>query len=129
MTSLHKTYRDVAKRHGIANIDFIRTYAGLGCLGKSDFEAVEQARHDPYFKTAMGIKQSHSSARLRQHFDEDAINLLPLLSSANVGFLQNASIPLTGLSIVHIPLDMDIFPLDNSDTKKKCFQLVRYLKQ
>lgn len=77
MTSLHKTSRDIAKRHGIANIDLIRTYLGLVCLGKSDFEAVEQARHDPYFKAAMGIKQSPSSARLRQRFDEDAVNLLP----------------------------------------------------
>lgn len=119
MTSLHKTSRDVAKRHGIANIDLIRTYVGLVCLGKSDFEAVEQARHDPYFKAAMGIKQSPSSARLRQRFDEDAVNLLPLLSSASVEFLQNASIPLTELSTGHIPLDMDVFPMDNSDTKKE----------
>lgn len=119
MTSLHKTSRDVAKRHGIANIDLIRTYTGLVCLGKSDFEAVEQARNDPYFKAAMGIKQSPSSARLRQRFDEDAVNLLPLLSSASVEFLQNASVPLTGLSTGHIPLDMDVFPMDNSDTKKE----------
>ena len=40
MTTFHKTSRYVAKRHGIANIDHIRTYMGLVCLGKSDFEAV-----------------------------------------------------------------------------------------
>ena len=40
MTSLHKTSRDLAKRRGIANIDLIRTYLGLVCLGKRDFEAV-----------------------------------------------------------------------------------------
>ncbi|MCB5160305.1 IS1380 family transposase, partial [Marinomonas sp. E8] len=39
-TSLAKTSRSVVKRHGIANIDLIRTYLGLICLGKSDFEAV-----------------------------------------------------------------------------------------
>ena len=40
MTSLHKTSRDLAKRHGITNIDLMRTYLGLVCLGKSDFDAV-----------------------------------------------------------------------------------------
>lgn len=35
MTSLHKTSRDVAKRHGVANIDLIRMYVGVICSGKS----------------------------------------------------------------------------------------------
>jgi hypothetical protein len=35
MTSLAKTSRAIVKRHGIANIDLIRTYLGLICLGKS----------------------------------------------------------------------------------------------
>src|SRR5690554_6670683 len=82
MTSLAKTSRTIVKRHGISNIDLIRTYLGLICLGKSDFEAVEQTRHDDFFKAAMGIKQSPSSARLRQRFDEDAQALIPLLDEA-----------------------------------------------
>ncbi|WP_291819426.1 hypothetical protein [Marinobacter sp.] len=32
-------------------------------------------RRDPFFKSAMGIKQSPSSARLGQRFDEDAQGL------------------------------------------------------
>jgi len=55
LTSLSKTSRSIVKRHAIPNIDLIRTYLGLLCLGKSDFEAVEQARHDPFFKAALGI--------------------------------------------------------------------------
>lgn len=119
LTTLHKTSRSVVKRHGIANMDLIRTYLGLICLGKSDFEAVEQTRHDPYFTAAMGVKQSPSSARLRQRFDEDAPALIPLLDAASVEFMQNAQIPLTGLSTGHIPLDMDVFPMDNSQTRKE----------
>ena len=64
LTSLPKTSRSIVKRHAIPNIDLIHTYLGLICLGKSDFEAVEQARHDPFFKAALGIKQSPSSSRL-----------------------------------------------------------------
>jgi hypothetical protein len=118
-TSLAKTSRTVVRRHGIANIDLIRTYLGLICLGKSDFEAVEQARHDPFFKAAMGIKQSASSARLRQRFDEDARALIPLLDEASVEFLRNASMPIGRLPTGHVPLDMDVFPMDNSNTKKE----------
>ena len=67
----------------------------------------------------MGITVSPSSARLCQRFDEGTANLLPLLKSASVEFLHNAPIPLTGLSTGHIPLGMDVLPMDNSDTKKE----------
>ena len=40
-TTLNKTSRTLSKRHGIENIDLIRTYLGQMCLGKSDFETVE----------------------------------------------------------------------------------------
>lgn len=118
-TSLAKTSRSIVKRHGIPTIELIRTYLGLICLGKSDFEAVEQTRHDPFFKAAMGIKQSASSARLRQRFDDDARALIPLLDEASVEFLRNASAPIGTLATGHVPLDMDVFPLDNSNTKKE----------
>ena len=98
-TTLSKTSRTITKRHGISNIDLIRTYLGLICLGKSDFEAVEQTRQDPFFKAAMGVKQSVSSARLRQRFDEDARALIPLLDAASVEFLQNAKVPISALVI------------------------------
>ena len=119
LTTLSKTSRTITKRHGISNIDLIRTYLGLICLGKSDFEAVEQARKDPFFKAAMGIKQSASSARLRQRFDEDSRALIPLLDAASIEFLQNAQVPISALSTGHVPLDMDVFPMDNSGTKKE----------
>jgi hypothetical protein len=119
MTSLAKTSRSIVKRHGISNIDLIRTYLGLICLGKSDFEAVEQTRHDDFFKAAMGIKQSPSSARLRQRFDEDAQALIPLLDEASVEFLHNASISVGTLVTGHVPLDIDVFPMDNSNSKKE----------
>ena len=118
-TTLAKTSRTITKRHGIANIDLIRTYLGQICLGKSDFEAVEQSRNDPFFKAAMGIKQSVSSARLRQRFDEDAAQLIPLMDTANVEFMKNVDVPISLLSTGHVPLDIDVFPMDNSNSKKE----------
>jgi len=58
-TSLIKTARTVVKRHGIPNIELIRTYLGLITLGKSDFEAAEPVRTDPFFKSAMDNSQTH----------------------------------------------------------------------
>lgn len=118
-TDLVKQARTVPKRHGIPNIDLIRTFTGLLCLGKSDFEAVENARQDPFFKAALGIKQMPSSARLRQRFDEDARALIPLLDAASVTFLSRSDAPITALSTGHVALDMDVFPMDNSNTKKE----------
>ena len=88
-------------------------------MGKSDFEAVEHSRNDPFFKEAMGIKQSVSSARLRQRFDEDAPRLISLLDAANVEFMQNVDVPISVLSTGHVPLDIDVFPMDNSTKKKR----------
>jgi hypothetical protein len=118
-TPLAKSLRTIPKRHGIATIDLARTYLGLILTGKSDFEAVDLVRHDPFFKEAMGIKQSPSASRLRQRFDEDAKALIPLLDEASVAFLLSAKAPITALATGHVPLEMDVFPQDNGRTKKE----------
>ncbi len=53
-TSLTTTAGALIKRHGIPNTVLLRTYLGLICLGKCDFEAVETVRTDPFFKSATG---------------------------------------------------------------------------
>lgn len=118
-TELCKTARTISKRHGIANMDLLRTYLGLLVSGKSDFDAVEQVRHDPFFKAAMGIKQSVSSSRLRQRFNEDARALIPLIDAASVDFIRNVDAPITPLSTGHVALDIDAFPQDNGKTQKE----------
>ncbi len=118
-TSLTKSARSIPKRHGIPNIDLFRTYTGLLCLGKSDFEAAEAMRLDPFFKHALGIKQSPSAPRLRQRFDEDASEIIPLIDAASIDFIASVQAPITALATGHVPLDMDVFPQDNSGTKKE----------
>ena len=39
----------------IADIDILRSYLGLLCLGKSDFQAITGMRGDGYFQQALGI--------------------------------------------------------------------------
>lgn len=123
-TTLGKTLQKVKKRHGIANIDLIRTYSGLLAQGKSDFDAVDNYRHDDWFRRSMGIKQMPSASRLRQRFDEDATQLIPLIEDTLPEVLLNFEAPITPLpekldKFQHIPLDMDVFPMDNSKTKKE----------
>lgn len=118
-TSLIKTAQSVVKRHGIPNIELIRSYVGQLAIGKSDFDALENARDDRYFKHALGIKQMPSSVRLRQRFDEDAAALIPLVDDASVEFVKRIEAPVTALSTGHVPLDIDGFPMDNSGTRKE----------
>ena len=123
-TKLAKSLRKIKKRHGIANIDLIRTYSGLLAQGKSDFDAVDNYRHDDWFKRSMGIKQMPSSSRLRQRFNEDATRLIPLIEDSLTEVLLNFKAPVTPLpdtldKLQHIPLDMDVFPMNNSKTKKE----------
>ncbi len=123
-TTLGKNLQKVKKRHGIANIDLIRTYCGLLAQGKSDFDAVDNYRHDDWFKRSMGIKQMPSASRLRQRFDEDATQLIPHIEDSLPEVLRNFNAPVTPLpenldKFRHIPLDMDVFPMDNSNTKKE----------
>jgi hypothetical protein len=106
-------------RHGIAHSDLIKSYLGQLCLGKSDFEAVEAVREDRYFKEALAIRQVPSSARLRQRLDTDASALLPVMYKTSIAFLKSAQVPVSPLATGHVALDIDVFPMDNSRTRKE----------
>ena len=65
-----------------------------------------------------------SSSRLRQGCDEDAAALTPLIddSLAEVVVKREASVtplPKRLDKHRHVPLDIDVFPMDNSGTKKE----------
>lgn len=118
-TSLRKTCRTLKKRHGIPTIELIRSYLGLLSLGKSDYDALENHRLDPFFKHSLGIKQLPSPSRLRQRFDEDAKDLIPIIDEGNVEFLKQIKAPITANKDGYVVIDADLFPMDNSKTKKE----------
>lgn len=117
-SGLKKRLKAVPLRHGIAHIDLVRTYLGLLCQGKNDFEAVEGARNDVFFKQALGIARVPSSARLRQRFDEQAEELIRAADDCLVPLLSNLKAPITALPSGHVALHADVFCLDNSKTRK-----------
>ena len=119
-TTLCKSLRTaVPLRHGIAHSDVIKSYLGQLCLGKSDFDAVENVRADRYFKESLDISRVPSAARLRQRMDEHAKDLLPVMYETGIEFLVKAKVPVSPLAMGYVALDIDVFPMDNSGTHKE----------
>jgi len=119
-TRLSKSLRTaIPLRHGIAHSDVVKSYLGQLCLGKSDFDAVENVRADHYFKESLGIGRIPSAARLRQRMDENAEDLLPVMYETGIEFLVQAKVPVSPLSMGYVALDIDVFPMDNSGTHKE----------
>jgi hypothetical protein len=103
----------------ISDADILRSYIGLLCIGKSDYEAISSMREDEYFINSLGITNVPSAERLRQRLDEEAESYLSVAQKCSVDMLKNGKAQLTALDTGHIPLDADVFPMDNSGTKKE----------
>lgn len=103
----------------IAEIDILRSYLGLLCLGKSDYQAIAAMREDDYFKQALGIGRMPSVERLRQRLDEAGTELIPVINRSSRTMLTRLKAPITGYRSGLVPLDVDVFPQDNSNTKKE----------
>jgi hypothetical protein len=56
---------------------------------------------------------------LRQRLDEDAEALLPIIKDCSVAMLKKGKVTVTAFDTGHVPLDADVFPMDNSNTKKE----------
>jgi len=104
---------------GIGLDDILRSYVGLLSMGQSDFEAVTNRREDEHFRQSLGISRVPSAETLRQRLDEVAPKLRFIADSCSVGFLKKARVTITALDTGHLPLDCDVFGMDNSKTKKE----------
>jgi hypothetical protein len=93
----------------ISHADVVKTYLGLLCLGKSDFEAAEGVAGDDWFKEALDIQKVPSQETLRQRFDRQAKAFERLAEAANIELLKRTHVPVTALPTGHVPLDLDVF--------------------
>ena len=118
-TAARKAFPVSRGTNGIGLDDILRSYVGMLSLGQTDYEAVSNKRDDDYFKQSLCIKKVPSAETLRQRFDELAEKLLPLADASSTEFLKNSKPLLTQLDTGHVPLDCDVFPMDNSQTKKE----------
>lgn len=110
-------------RGGIANSDILKCYLGLLTLGKNDFVAVEDFRSQRFAHQALGLRAVPSGATLRQRFDAMGTEwsvLADQFNSAVLGLhINGAPIDFGALSTGHLPLDIDTFVMDQSDTHKE----------
>jgi hypothetical protein len=129
-TRLARDLDAIPLRHGIAHADCVTSYIGLLCTGKSDFDAIENRRNDAFFATALGIARVPSAPSLRQRLDEHAQAMIPHIDNASPAFIGDVGATVTPIVIAQgtclarrklklTPLDIDVFPMDNSGTKKE----------
>ena len=114
-----KLKRAIPDTKEISNTDVVRSYIGLLSLGKSDYEAIADMKEDLYFKQALGIKNVPSPETLRQRLDETATIFQPIVSSAGTDFIGKIKGKISPLATGHIAVDMDVFCMDNSGTRKE----------
>jgi Transposase DDE domain group 1 len=110
-------------RSGISNSDIFKSYLGLLCLGKNDFDAIESFRTDAFFQRSLALQAVPSSPTLRQRMDAMASQWFDLagdLNSALLGGTVNGRpIDFGQLPGGLTPLDIDTFVMDNSGTAKE----------
>lgn len=119
LAGLERRLAALGPYRGISHLDILKTYLGLLCQGKSDFEAAEGVRSDSYFQASLAIEQAVSSARLRQRMDESAMDYARAAEGSSLDLLARLGVPVTPLSTGHVPLDRDLFTQDNSGTRKE----------
>jgi hypothetical protein len=110
-------------RSGIANSCIVKSYLGLLCLGKNDFDAIESFRADAFFMRALGLQAVPSSPTLRQRLDTHASDWFELAAQTNQALLgsriEGRAIDFGALPCGYTPVDLDTFAMDSSGTQKE----------
>jgi hypothetical protein len=104
---------------GVANSDIVRSYLGLLVQGKSDFDAIENFRGDTFYKQALGIGLLPSSPTLRQRLNARATELFEYVPAMIEALLIEQRPDYGVLPCGWLPLDVDTFAMDNSQTSKE----------
>ena len=112
-----------AVRSGVANSCILKSYLALLCLGKNDFDAIENFRGDAFFQRTLGVRTVPSSPTLRQRMDAKAqawFDLVPKLNKQLLASKVNGrAIDFGALDCGYTPVDLDTFAMDNSLTHKE----------
>ena len=64
---------DISRIPVCSNGDIAKSYIGLLCQGKSDFDNIESFRDDAFFQLALDIQRVPSSPSLRQRLNQAAV--------------------------------------------------------
>jgi hypothetical protein len=105
----------------IKNGDAISAYIGLLCQGKNGFDAIGEMNADPeFYKLALDLDAIPSSETLRQRMDLAGESWRSIILEENIRMLIALAATFTPcFGMKYIPLDIDVSPFDNSNTKKQ----------
>lgn len=108
-------------RSGVANSEILKSYLGLLCFCKNDFDAIENFRSDAFFMRALGLRAVPSSPTLRQRLDANASSWFDLAARMNQSLLSSRinGKPIDFGALAYTPVDLDTFAMDNGGTKKE----------
>ena len=121
---LNQTQWEQDKNFEISNAEVVCSYLGLLSQGKSDFDHIEPFRCDQFFPTALECQRIPSAPTLRQRFDAFAASRWgDIIREESASLLKRMKVTLTPALRDLIPLDVDVSPFDNSDSKKEGVEL------
>ena len=124
-TNLRSEANAILKKEAQKDIktgDCVAAWIGLLCQGKTSFDDVREMLENPgFYRSALGSAKIPSSEALRMRLDEigDAFDKSEIAQNAVVSILRAYNIRIEPVSTGHLPVDCDVTPHDNSNTKKE----------
>jgi hypothetical protein len=106
-------------RGGHADGAVALSYIALLAQGITEFDATEAMRRDPGFAHLLELAAIPSAPTVRQRIEARGKEWLEPLFEANRQLLWRAGPGLTPVETGHVPLDIDVFVMDNSDSRKE----------
>lgn len=113
---------EVPARGGFSLGELTVSMAGLICMGRPDFDAIEEQRGQPFFAQALGLSGCPSAPTLRQRLQAAGSTLDAGIRASSQRLVRMMSPRISGIATVAgemVPLEMDVVVFDNSDTKKE----------
>jgi len=119
---LNQTILIGCKEPKISHSDMITAMTGLLCMGKPDYEAIEQFRENPFFIQSLGIDDCPSSPALRQRIDVIGNAFDTIIKEESADLVRHTAPQVSPIKTScgsFVPVDIDVSPFDNSKTKKE----------
>jgi len=105
----------------IPNRDVILSFMGILVQGHGDFEAVRTLQEDEEAsKLNLGLTNGvPGEATLRQRMDQIGDRLRGVIVRSNTDMFRKNKVKPSANGKGYVPVDIDVTPMDNSDTKKE----------
>jgi hypothetical protein len=103
----------------ISHSSVLKSYIGLLCQGKNDYDHIEAYRDDDFFEMALDIEKIPSSSTMRQRMNQIGEKARNILLAKNAEMIKASKAEISPCYKNYIPLDIDVSPFDNSNSKKE----------